>query len=315
MFFPNPRTIKPRTMQNFIQNPYPPPKSLEHEKIIKPKPTWENQPRKIIKPLTQKNHQTQKPPTQNMNFILHVFLQIKTNPLKINLSIKNPYPQTETTNNNQNNHYNHPHHQPQQPQITTKNPPPKVKPKLKQNLRPILKLKTAKQNPNSKSKTQTIHYHCHHHYHHQHPPLPNPYPQTPPQKKKKKKNQNRSIFWIPLVSIWTQIHTHKPTAIWIPLVPIWPTHSEPWPPKCHHSTRNHRFGERETEMMASKTMATHEHQWPHASPWWSESHLCRSESHLCWSEPTYVKPRPLKCHHSTRNHRFRERETEMGKKE
>ena len=39
MFFPNPRTIKPRTMQNFIQNPYPPPKPLEHEKIIKPKPT------------------------------------------------------------------------------------------------------------------------------------------------------------------------------------------------------------------------------------------------------------------------------------
>ena len=47
-----------------------------------------------------------------------------TNPLKINLSTKNPYPQTETTTNNQNNHHNHSHHQPQQPQITTKNPPP-----------------------------------------------------------------------------------------------------------------------------------------------------------------------------------------------
>ena len=40
-------------MQNFIQNPYPPPKPPEHEKFIKPKPTWENQPRKIIKPPTQ----------------------------------------------------------------------------------------------------------------------------------------------------------------------------------------------------------------------------------------------------------------------
>ena len=87
-----------------------------------------------------------------------------------------------------------------------------------------------------------------------------------------------------------------------------PTHDEPRPPKHHHSTRNHRFGERETEMMASKTMATHEHQRPHASP-------RRSESHLCRSEPTYGKPQPPKRHHSTRNHRFRERETEMRKKE
>ena len=46
-------------MQNFIQNPYPSPKPPEHEKFIKLKPTWENQPRKIIKPPTQK------PPTQN----------------------------------------------------------------------------------------------------------------------------------------------------------------------------------------------------------------------------------------------------------
>ena len=47
MLFPNPRTIKPRTMQNFIQNPYPPSKPPEHEKIIKLKPTWENQPKKM----------------------------------------------------------------------------------------------------------------------------------------------------------------------------------------------------------------------------------------------------------------------------
>ena len=31
-----------------------------------------------------------------------------TNPLKINLSTKNPYPQTETTTNNQNNHHQKP---------------------------------------------------------------------------------------------------------------------------------------------------------------------------------------------------------------
>ena len=54
--------------------------------------------------------------------------------------------------------------------------------------------------------------------------------------------------------------------------------------------------------MASKTIATHKHQRPHASPQ-------RSESHLCRSDPTHGEPRPLKCHYSTRNHRFRERET------
>ncbi|KAK7855690.1 receptor-like protein 56, partial [Quercus suber] len=35
----NKSTIKPSTMQNFIQNPYPPLKPLEHERIIKPKST------------------------------------------------------------------------------------------------------------------------------------------------------------------------------------------------------------------------------------------------------------------------------------
>ena len=87
-----------------------------------------------------------------------------------------------------------------------------------------------------------------------------------------------------------------------------PTQGEPRPPKRHHSTINHWFEEKETEMMASKTMATHEHQRPHANPW-------RSKSHLCRSEPTYGEPRPPKRHHSTRNHRFKERETEMRKKE
>ena len=132
---------------------------------------------------------------------------------------------------------------------------------------------------------------------------------------------NRSIFChnhqtqdsrLPMASKTTTTHEHQrphasPQRSKSHLCWSEPTHGEPRPPKRHHSTRIHRFGERETEMMASKTTATHEHQRPHASP-------RRSESYLCRSKPTHSEPRPPKRHHSTRNHRFGERETEMRKK-
>ena len=119
MFFPNPRTIKPRIRAQ--SNPgqckisYKIPilhRNLQNiKKSSNPNPHEKTNPEKSSK-FQPRRCQTQKPPTQNMNFILHVFLQIKTNPLKINRSTKNPYQQTETTTNNQNNHHNHPHHQP-----------------------------------------------------------------------------------------------------------------------------------------------------------------------------------------------------------
>ena len=61
-------------MQNFIQNPYPPPKPLEHEKFIKPKPTWENQLEKSsnLQPRTSSNNTpiqktTNNPPSTTPN--------------------------------------------------------------------------------------------------------------------------------------------------------------------------------------------------------------------------------------------------------
>ena len=190
-------------MQHFIKNPYPPPKPPEHEKIIKLKPTWENQPKKIIKPPTQKNVKPRNLQPRTWTSFFMFFSKSRqtqlTNPLKINLSTKSPYPQIETTTNNQNNHHNHPHHQPQQPQITTKNPPlinlaPTSKSQTQTQTKPKTHTKTQNTQTKSKfqSKTQTIRRHCHHHYHHQHLPLPNPYPQTQIIiiKKKNKKNQN-----------------------------------------------------------------------------------------------------------------------------
>ena len=173
-------------MQHFIKNPYPPPKPPEHEKIIKLKPTWENQPKKIIKPPTQKNVKPRNLQPRTWTSFFMFFSKSRqtqlTNPLKINLDAKNPYPQTETTTNNQNNHHNHPHHNnhkspPKTHHLSTlHHPPSRVKPKLKQNLRPILKLKTPKQNPNSNPKpkpfaattttTTTINiHHCQIHTH------------------------------------------------------------------------------------------------------------------------------------------------------
>ena len=133
MFFLNPRTIKPRTMQHFIQNPYPPPKPPEHEKIIKPKPIWENQPRKIIKPSTQKNVKPRILQPRTWTSFFMFFSKSRqtqlTNPLKINFSTKNPYPQTETTTNN--------HKSPPKTHRRLAPPTAESQTKLKQNPRPI----------------------------------------------------------------------------------------------------------------------------------------------------------------------------------
>ena len=70
-------TIKPRTKQNFIQNPYPPPNLQNMKKSSNPNPHEKTNPENS----NLEKCETQKPPTQNMNFILHVLLQIKTNPI------------------------------------------------------------------------------------------------------------------------------------------------------------------------------------------------------------------------------------------
>ena len=145
-------------MQNFIQNPYPPPKPPEHEKFIKPKPTWENQSRKIIKIPTQK---MSNPETSNPEHELHSSCfspnQDKPNWLTHSKSISaqkihthklKPLP-TTTTITHTTNHNNHKSPPKTHRRSTQHHPPPRVKPKLKQNPRPHTKT----QNTQTKSKT------------------------------------------------------------------------------------------------------------------------------------------------------------------
>ena len=208
MLFQNPRTInkstiKPITMQNFIQNPYPPSKPPEHEKIIKPKPTWENQHRKMS------NLETSNP-EHELHSSCFSSNQDKPNWLTHSKSISAQKIHTHelkpppTTNQNWNHHQQpkQPPQSPTPPNTTTTNHHQKPSAESQTQTQTKSKIHTKTQNTKTKSKTQTIRHHCHHHHHHhhQHPPLPNPYPQTQIIKIKTKNNKNtkpNQIYFLP----------------------------------------------------------------------------------------------------------------------